>query len=122
MSYSKKFILALDVSTESEAIKWVKAFSPLISTFKVGKQLFISQGPRIIEQIRGLGGEVFLDLKLHDIPHTVYKASQSILNHSVFMFNAHALGGIEMLKASAKAVKEKPGALLIWSDCVNKPF
>ncbi len=61
--------------------------------FKVGHQLFTAYGPDIVRRIIGMGGRVFLDLKYHDIPNTVAKASAEAVKLGVSIFNVHALGG-----------------------------
>ena len=71
----KRLIFALDVGSLREAGEYVRALSGTVGMFKVGKQLFVRTGPRIIEYVRDHGGEVFLDLKFHDIPQTVARAS-----------------------------------------------
>lgn len=112
-----KFILALDVSTQKEAIDLVKKFLPNIKIFKVGKELFTREGPGVVKEIQQCGGKVFLDLKFHDIPNTVLGASRAACELGVFMFNVHALGGVEMMKAARLAAdassKEKGSSPLV---------
>jgi orotidine-5'-phosphate decarboxylase len=78
--------------------------------FKVGKELFTAIGPKIVKEINNSGGKVFLDLKFHDIPNTVAKAGEAATELGVYMFNVHASGGSEMMKAVADAVKNKAAA------------
>ena len=73
---------------------------------KVGKQLFTSQGPKAIEKLRSLGFDIFLDLKLHDIPNTVSKSLANICNLGVWMSNIHLLGGREMIEEASSTVKK----------------
>lgn len=73
--------------------------------FKVGKQLFMQTGPKIIKTIRDRGGEVFLDLKFHDIPRTVARASMEATRLGVAMFNVHASGSGEMMQQTVRAVR-----------------
>ncbi len=113
MSFSKKLILALDFSDSREALQWVHRFLPYVKTFKVGKQLFTSSGPQIIRDIQQEGGQVFLDLKYHDIPNTVAGASCEVSKLGVFMLTIHAMGGFEMMQAARAAIdrssaKQKP--------------
>jgi orotidine-5'-phosphate decarboxylase len=78
----------------------------LVGIFKVGHQLFTAYGPDIVRRIIGLGGHVFLDLKYHDIPNTVAKASAEAVKLGVSILNVHALGGFDMMKAAVEAVGE----------------
>src|SRR3989338_3271960 len=113
MSFSKKLILALDFAESKEALQWVDRLLPFVKTFKVGKQLFTSSGPQIIRDIQQRGGQVFLDLKYHDIPNTVAGACHEASKLGVFMLNVHAMGGLEMMQAARQAIdkntsKNKP--------------
>lgn len=99
-------ILALDVSTEREALGLVRKFSSRIRTFKIGSELFTACGPRIVERIRKMGAAVFLDLKFHDIPRTVEKASARAAAQGVAMFTVHASGGLAMLKAAVRGARD----------------
>ena len=101
----KRLIFALDVGSLREASEYVRALSDSVGMFKVGKQLFLSTGPRIIEYVRDHGGEVFLDLKFHDIPQTVARASAEATRLGVAMFNVHASGSSEMMKQAVAAVR-----------------
>jgi len=76
-----------------------------VGAFKIGKQLFTASGPDAVRSIQGLGGRVFLDLKFHDIPTTVAKASVEAARLGAFMFNMHALGGFAMMQEAVKAVR-----------------
>ena len=77
-----------------------------VGMFKVGHQLFTAYGPDIVRRIIGMGGRVFLDLKYHDIPNTVAKASAEAVKLGVSIFNVHSLGGLDMMKAAAESAKE----------------
>jgi orotidine-5'-phosphate decarboxylase len=98
MTEQQKLIFALDVNGFEEAEKWVKLLRGQVGVFKVGKQLFTRCGPEVVHMIRGEGGEVFLDLKYHDIPNTVAMAGVEAARLGVRMFNVHALGGREMME------------------------
>ncbi len=104
MNSLDKFILALDVSTQKEALELVSKFYPTIKIFKVGKELFTREGPSIVKEIQKIGGKVFLDLKFHDIPNTVERASRAAAQLGVFMFTVHTLGGADMMKAARGAL------------------
>jgi len=99
----KRLIFALDVDSFEEAERWVKQLHEQVGVFKVGKQLFTRCGPEVVRMVRAEGGEVFLDLKYHDIPNTVAMAGVEACRLGVRMFNVHALGGREMM---AKLVAE----------------
>lgn len=96
-----ELILALDLDTEKKAREFIKPLKGLIKWIKIGSQLFVSQGPSIIEKIKSDGFRVFLDLKLHDIPNTVANTVASIRKFGVDMITVHTSGGKEML-AEAK--------------------
>jgi len=100
-----RLIFALDVGSMSEALGLVRRLEDSVGMFKVGKQLFMQTGPRIINSIRDRGGEVFLDLKFHDIPRTVARASMEATRLGVAMFNVHASGSGEMMQQTVRAVR-----------------
>lgn len=93
----ERLIFALDVDSLDEARNWVDRLHGQVGVFKVGKQLFTRCGPEVVRMIRERGGEVFLDLKYHDIPNTVAMAGVEALRLGVRIFNVHALGGPEMM-------------------------
>jgi orotidine-5'-phosphate decarboxylase len=93
----RRLIFALDVDSFEEARDWVNQLQGKVGAFKVGKQLFTRCGPDVVRMIRDHGVDVFLDLKYHDIPNTVAMAGVEALRLGVWMFNAHALGGPEMM-------------------------
>jgi len=106
ISAGEKLILALDVSEHGYAIELVEKFKDYIEIFKVGPELFISSGPRIVEDINKKGKKVFLDMKFHDIPNTVSKAAIAVTRLGVYMFNVHISGGLEMMKKCRDNVVE----------------
>lgn len=93
-----RLVFALDVDNFEDAEKWVKLLREKVGVFKVGKQLFTRCGPEVVRMVRREGGDVFLDLKYHDIPNTVAKAGLEACRLGVKMFNVHALGGREMME------------------------
>src|SRR3990170_1015835 len=99
-----RLIFALDVSSLEEVKKWVRLLKGQVGIFKVGKELFTACGPKAIEVIHKAGGEVFLDLKFHDIPNTVAKAGIAAAGLGVKMFNVHTLGGLKMMEAVNEAM------------------
>ncbi len=101
-----RIVLALDLDNDREALGLVSELKDAVGIFKVGHQLFTAYGPDIVRRIIGAGGRVFLDLKYHDIPNTVARASAEAVKLGVSIFNVHALGGLDMMKAAAEAARE----------------
>jgi len=106
LTAKSRIVIALDVDSDQDALGIVTELKDSVGMFKVGHQLFTAYGPDIVRRIIALGGRVFLDLKYHDIPNTVAKASQEAVKLGVAIFNVHALGGLDMMKAAAEAAKE----------------
>ncbi len=104
---NEKLIVALDVASLKEAEALVKLLSPTVQVFKVGKELFTAEGPRVIEMIHAYKAKVFLDLKFHDIPNTVAQACRAAVGLKIFMLNIHAIGGKTMMSKAAAAVHEE---------------
>ncbi len=100
----RRLIFALDVDEFSQAEAWVGQLQDNVGLFKIGKQLFTKCGPEVVQMVRERGGEVFLDLKYHDIPNTVAKAAVEACKLGVKMFNVHALGGAEMMRKTVEEV------------------
>ena len=94
-----KIFVALDVETKEKALEIVSDLKGLGACFKIGKQLFTSTGPELVREIVGMGEDVFLDLKYHDIPNTVAKAGVAAADLGVKIFNVHASGGRKMMEA-----------------------
>jgi len=96
-SARQRLIFALDVDNLEEARNWVQQLHGQVGLFKIGKQLFTRCGPEVVNLVQDGGGDVFLDLKYHDIPNTVAMAGLEAYRLGVKMFNVHALGGFEMM-------------------------
>ncbi|MBN1526181.1 MAG: orotidine-5'-phosphate decarboxylase [Candidatus Omnitrophica bacterium] len=111
MKSKDRLIIALDVDAEDKAVAIAEALKNDVTFFKIGFELFSSCGPRVVERIRAMGCDVFLDLKFHDIPNTVAKAAAAVTRLGVYMFNVHASGGHEMMKRAAEAAKAEAGRL-----------
>nr|VFK51689.1 MAG: orotidine-5'-phosphate decarboxylase [Candidatus Kentron sp. TUN] len=94
----EKICVALDVDSFEKAVDLTRRLSPWVGVFKIGSQLFTSEGPRIVAAVTAQGAEVFLDLKYHDIPNTVLSAARVALGLGVKMFNVHCLGGARMMQ------------------------
>lgn len=102
-----RLIVALDVPNKEKAISLVKGLRDYVSIFKVGPVLFTRYGPDIVREIKSYGADVFLDLKLYDIPNTVSSTVEAIVELGVSMFTVHISGGEEMLEAAVEALKKK---------------
>lgn len=97
-------IVALDFEDINQAKQLVTKLSPEYCKLKVGKQMFTQQGPEWVRFLVDKGFDVFLDLKFHDIPHTVASACKEAAKLGVWMVNVHASGGKTMLAAAREAV------------------
>jgi orotidine-5'-phosphate decarboxylase len=100
----RRIVVALDFSTADEARTLLQQLNPQHCRVKIGKELFTSAGPAFVKEVIGMGFDVFLDLKFHDIPNTVAKAVAAAAALGVWMVNVHASGGSEMMKAARAAV------------------
>ena len=111
-------IVALDFDEELPALVLAQKLDPKLCRLKVGKELFTSCGPSIVEKVQNLGFDVFLDLKFHDIPNTVAKAVSAAAGLGVWMVNVHASGGRSMMLAARNALEtfstsERPSLIAV---------
>lgn len=106
---NKDVIIALDFPSGKEALDFLDKFTGKKPYVKVGMELFYSEGPEIVKQIKARGHKIFLDLKLHDIPNTVEKAMAALSKLDVDMCNVHAAGTIAMMKAALKGLTRPDG-------------
>ncbi len=102
-----RVIVALDFPDAGEALALAARLDPGACRLKVGKELFTAAGPGLIEQLRGAGFEIFLDLKFHDIPSTVAAACAAAAELGVWMINVHAMGGRAMMEAAHAALSRR---------------
>lgn len=102
----EKIIVALDVETADQARRIVGELGGQVGAFKIGLQLFTAAGASFVRELTAAGEKIFLDLKFHDIPNTVAKASIEAARAGVWMFNVHASGGGEMIRRTAAEVGE----------------
>lgn len=98
---------ALDMQSDVQAIQLAKKLVHISPYFKIGLRMFIRYGPNFVKKIQDIGGCVFLDLKLFDIPHTVQTAVESIVHLGVFMTTIHVQGGRDMIRAAVRGVQGK---------------
>jgi orotidine-5'-phosphate decarboxylase len=100
-----KIIVALDFPDSKQALEFARKTSPDQCRLKIGKELFTSCGPTLVEELVNSGYDIFLDLKFHDIPNTVQKAASAAARLGVWMLNVHALGGSAMMQAAREGVE-----------------
>ena len=101
-----KIIVALDTQDRSELDKLLTELSGTATYVKVGMELFYTFGNDIIKELKDKDFKIFLDLKMHDIPSTVYKACSSLSKLGVDMTNIHVAGGRTMMRAAHDGIKE----------------
>ena len=99
-------IIALDFKDRAETFAFLDKFTEEKPFVKIGMELFYGEGPDIVREIKERGHNIFLDLKLHDIPMTVKKAMKNLALLGVDMTNVHAAGTIEMMKYALEGLEE----------------
>jgi orotidine-5'-phosphate decarboxylase len=104
-------IVALDFPRAEIALAMVERLGDACRFYKVGGELFTAAGPQIVQTLRALGNEVFLDLKLHDIPNTVRGAARSAASIGARLLTVHASGGREMVEAAVEGAGDRCGVL-----------
>ncbi|BDX19507.1 orotidine 5'-phosphate decarboxylase [Halopseudomonas aestusnigri] len=109
MPTTSPIIVALDFPEANAALEMAKALDPGKCRVKVGKELFSSAGPAVVESLQRLGFEVFLDLKFHDIPNTTASAVRAAAELGVWMVNVHASGGRRMMEACRDILERRGG-------------
>lgn len=113
MSTGPRAIVALDVGSLAEARALVELLGDRADFYKVGLQLFSNEGPRVVEWLHEAGKQVFLDLKLHDIPTTVRRATANAQRMGVALLTVHALGGFDAARAAVEAAGDGTGILVV---------
>jgi orotidine-5'-phosphate decarboxylase len=102
-----KLIVALDYTSRADAERMVETLRGAVTFFKVGPALFLPYGPSIVEYLKSQDLRVFLDMKLHDIPNTLARAAETMVDLEVDIFNLHASGGFEMMAKTAEVVQQR---------------
>lgn len=106
-------IVALDVATSAEALALVHRLGDRCRFYKIGSELFTSEGPSVVRAVRDAGCDVFLDLKFHDIPNTVRAAVRAASGLGVRLLSVHAVGGDTMLRAAVEGAGPSCGVLAV---------
>ena len=106
-------ILALDVPSREEAAPLLRQLRGQLRWVKIGLQMFTAYGPNYVREVAGMGFDIFLDLKLHDIPNTVAKAVESLGPLPIRMLTLHTAGGGEMMRAALAAQQKTNPQLLL---------
>ena len=101
-----RICIALDFQNKAEVKEFLEKFNDEKLYVKVGMELFYGEGIEIIKMIKEMGHNIFLDLKLHDIPNTVKSAMKQLAKLDVDMVNVHASGGKAMMKAAIEGLEE----------------
>jgi orotidine-5'-phosphate decarboxylase len=101
----ERIIVALDCGGDV-ALEIARSLKERASWLKVGMTLYYQEGPRIVEELKDMGFNVFVDLKFHDIPHQIYGAAQSVVRSGADMITMHTIGGLEMMRSAIDALIE----------------
>ena len=99
---ARDLIIACDFKSKEETLSFLEQFGELRPFVKIGMELFYSEGPEIVRELKARGHKVFLDLKLCDIPNTVGSAMKALKELRVDLCNVHAFGGLKMMRAAAE--------------------
>lgn len=102
----KAVIVACDFADKSELFSFLSKLEGETPYLKIGMELYYREGAELVRELKAKGFKIFLDLKLHDIPNTVYKAMKNLAGLGVDITNVHAAGGIEMMKAALRGLEE----------------
>ncbi len=105
----KDVIIACDFASGQQTLEFLGQFGEKKPFVKIGMELFYSEGPQIVRQVKERGHKIFLDLKLHDIPNTVKKSMNVLSGLDVDMTNLHAAGGSKMMQAALEGLTRPDG-------------
>jgi orotidine-5'-phosphate decarboxylase len=98
--------VALDLPDRTALLAMARRLAPEAGVLKVGLEAFVAEGPTLVRDVVASGADVFLDLKLHDIPNTVSRAAAAAVRTGASIVNCHALGGREMMKAFGEGARD----------------
>lgn len=101
-----ELIVALDVKSADEAVSLAASLKGLVKWFKLGLELFVANGPTVVQRLKNLDCKIFLDLKFYDIPNTVANGIRSACHLEVDMLTIHCQGGQRMCEAALSAANE----------------
>lgn len=104
-----RILVAMDFDNQADCLAMADRLDPSLCRMKVGKELFTSAGPQVVEGLMERGFDVFLDLKFHDIPNTCAKAVKAAAEMGVWMVNVHASGGERMMVAARNELEKRSG-------------
>ena len=102
-------IVACDFASRAQTLEFLEQFTGRKPFVKIGMELFYAEGPQIVRDIKARGHQIFLDLKLHDIPNTVEKAMRVLSGLDVDLCNLHAAGGVAMMQAALRGLTRPDG-------------
>lgn len=103
---NREVIIACDFQNREETMAFLARFTERKPFVKIGMELFYGEGPDVVREIRARGHQIFLDLKLHDIPNTVNKAMRNLARLGVDMTNVHAAGTVDMMRAAREGLED----------------
>lgn len=115
---SNPLIVALDLPSRSEVREFLQVFSKEKLFLKVGMELYYREGAPLIYELKEQGHDIFLDLKLHDIPTTVFRAMKQLAELEVDIVNMHAMGGVDMMKAAKEGLAEGAKSANLMPKCI----
>lgn len=116
---NNSLIIALDFASKDEVHSFLKGFNGESLFLKVGMELFYKEGPSIIQELKEQNHQIFLDLKLHDIPNTVGSAMKNIASLGVDLVNVHAAGGINMMARAVEGLEAGTPSGMKRAKCIG---
>lgn len=116
---NNSLIIALDFATKEEVHSFLKKFNGESLFLKVGMELFYKEGPSIIKELKEQNHQIFLDLKLHDIPNTVGSAMKNIASLGVDLVNVHAAGGVDMMARAVEGLEAGTPSGMKRAKCIG---